>query len=80
MDGLEQKFDGKLTVIRLDFLSTVGRAAARHYGVWLIPAVILFDERAHELNRQFGLLNPAEITNQLNLVHNRRSTWREDQF
>jgi hypothetical protein len=78
VDGLEQKFDGKLTVIRLDFLSTVGRAAARRYGVRLIPAILLFDERADELNRQIGLLNPAEITKQLNLGHNRRSRWRED--
>jgi hypothetical protein len=68
VDGLEQKFDGRLTVIRLDFLSPVGRIAARRYGVWLIPAILLFDEHAHELNRQIGLLNPTEITKQLNLA------------
>ncbi len=72
MDGLERKFDGRLTVIRLDFLSPVGRIAARRYGVWLIPALILFDERAQERSRQLGLLNPAEITNQLNLMPNCR--------
>ena len=65
MDGLAQKYNGKLRVIRLDFLSPVGRASAREYGVWLIPAVILLDEQGQETNRQLGLIDRRQIVARL---------------
>jgi hypothetical protein len=65
VDGLEQKHNGKLQIIRLDFLSAAGRTAAKEYGVWLIPAIILLDEGGQVMKRQVGLLNPAEITARL---------------
>ena len=65
MDGLEQKHEAKLKVIRLDFLSAAGRTAAKAYGVWLIPATILLDAEGQVIQRQTGLLNPAEITARL---------------
>ena len=57
MDGLERKSQGALHVIRLDFLSAVGQAAARKYGVWMIPTIILFDEDGQEVGRQLNLIN-----------------------
>ena len=65
VDGLEQKHNGQLRVIRLDYLGAVGRAAAQEYGVWLIPGMILLDGHGQVVNRQIGLLNPAEITARL---------------
>ena len=65
MDGLGQKHTGRLRVIHVDFLSPVGRAAARNYGLWLIPAVILFDEQGQEVNRQLGIIDPRQVTARL---------------
>jgi hypothetical protein len=65
VDGLEQNLGPELGVVRLDLLSRVGRAAAREYGIWAIPATVLFDRQGQVVNRQMGLLNPAEIVAQL---------------
>ena len=65
MDGLRQKHNGRLRVIHVDFLSPVGRAAARKYRLWLIPAVILFDEQGQEINRQLGIIDPRQVTARL---------------
>jgi thioredoxin-related protein len=35
----------------------VGQAAARKYGVWMIPTIILFDEDGQEVGRQLNLIN-----------------------
>lgn len=67
VDGLEQKLGSELQVIRLDLMSGVGRSAARQYGVWAIPAIILFDRKGQEAKRQIGLLNPKELAAQLKL-------------
>ena len=74
MDGLVQKHNGKLRVIHVDFLRPVGRAAARHYGVWLIPAAILFDEQGREINRQLGIIDPRQITARLSPTKSPTST------
>lgn len=68
VDGLEQKLGPELQIIRLDLMSGVGRSAARQYGVWAIPAIILFDQKGQEAKRQIGLLNPAEIVGRLKLT------------
>ena len=65
VDGLEERSEGQLQIIRLDFLSPLGRATAWKYRVWLIPALLLFDGEGREIKRQLGLLNPAEISQAL---------------
>jgi len=69
VDGLEQKLTPHVRVIRLDLLSPVGRTAARTYGVWLIPGLILFDGTGREISRQLGLLNPKAIIDSLGALH-----------
>ena len=79
MDGLAQKHTGRLRVIHVDFLSPVGRAAARKYGLWLIPAVILFDDQGQETIRQLGIIDPRQITARLNPTRSPAGTVMENQ-
>ncbi|HMR67598.1 MAG TPA: hypothetical protein PKE64_26605 [Anaerolineae bacterium] len=60
VDGFEKK--AGVEVIRLDMLSRVGREAASSYGVWLVPAVVLFDGQGQKVTQQLGALNLSELT------------------
>jgi hypothetical protein len=74
VDGVAQKHSDKLRVIQVDFLSPVGWTAARKYGVWLVPAVILFDEQGQEVTRQLGMIDPRQITARLSLMKSSTSS------
>ena len=43
VDGLEDDLKGQASVLRLDLTSKVGRAAAREYGVKVVPAIDIFN-------------------------------------
>jgi hypothetical protein len=60
VDGLEKKSD--VQVIRLDLLSRVGREAAKTYGIWLVPAAVMFDGSGQEIARQLGAIHWAGLT------------------
>ena len=66
--GWRDRYGRWLQVIRLDFLGPVGRTAARHYGVWLIPALVLTDGHADLLERQVALMDPHAIAGRLDRI------------
>ena len=43
VNGIEKDLEGRAKVVRLNFLSKLGREVARAYGVTAIPAMIVFD-------------------------------------
>ncbi|NDJ86400.1 MAG: hypothetical protein GYB66_10970 [Chloroflexi bacterium] len=61
MDRLEADLEGKATVIHIDFLSEVGREAAREYDVSIIPALLLFDGEGNLILTQKGMLNTGDM-------------------
>jgi len=61
VDRLEADLKGRATVLRIDLLNPVGRAAARNYGVTLIPAVLVFDGQGQVIQRQIGMIDAAAI-------------------
>lgn len=61
MDGLEQKLDGKASVIRLDMTSQVGRQAAARFGVRAVPTLLVVNGEGQVILTQVGLLRPGEV-------------------
>ena len=43
MNGIEKDLQGQAKVVRLNFISKLGRELARAYGVTTVPAMIVFD-------------------------------------
>ncbi|MBI5928833.1 MAG: thioredoxin family protein [Chloroflexi bacterium] len=54
VDGLEKDLQGEATVLRIDFLSEVGRSTARQFGVKIIPTILVFDPNGQIIFRQTG--------------------------
>lgn len=55
MNGIEDQLGDKVEIIRLDLLSTIGRQAAREYGVVIVPFTLLFDGSGKIVLRRAGL-------------------------
>ncbi len=62
MDRLEADLKGRTTVLRIDLLSQVGRAAAQDYGVTLIPTVLVFDGQGQVILQQIGMIDATAIS------------------
>jgi hypothetical protein len=65
VDGLEADLHGRAEVLRIDFLSGVGRAAARAYGVNIVPMMLLFDREGRVVLRDAGLPDAGAIKEQV---------------
>jgi hypothetical protein len=61
VDGLADDLKGQAGLLRLDLTSKVGRAAAREYGVKVIPAILVFDGSGRIILRQSGAPEAAPI-------------------
>lgn len=54
VDNLEKELEGQATVLRIDFLSEVGRNTARQYEVKIIPTILVLDPYGRVILRQTG--------------------------
>ncbi len=61
VDGIENEFDGRLIVIRLNIQEKVGRELAPRYGFQYTPTFILFDEEGDEIWREVGSLDVERV-------------------
>ena len=61
MDGLEDDVEGQATVLRIDFMGSVGRQVASQHDVKVIPALLLFDGNGELLMRQGGFIDADEM-------------------
>ncbi|MEW5938778.1 MAG: hypothetical protein AB1750_03890 [Chloroflexota bacterium] len=61
VDGIEQEFEGRLLVIRLNIQETVGRELAPVYGFEFTPTFIFFDAQGVELWREIGNLDVEKV-------------------
>lgn len=52
---------GQATVLRIDFLSSVGRELASQYDVGIIPGLLLFDGDGTLISKQQGLIDADAI-------------------
>lgn len=50
-----------MTVLRIDFLSPIGRQVAGQYSVDFIPTLLLFDGDGRLVTRQQGFIDAGEI-------------------
>jgi len=57
VDGLERDLDGQATVIKIDFLGSLGRELAPRYGVNVLPSLLLFDRNGQVVARQGGMVD-----------------------
>lgn len=65
VDGLEREFGNRVQVLRLDVLSSVGRAAANAYDVRAVPTFVLFDADGEMVYYQAGSPNKAVIRQEI---------------
>jgi thioredoxin-like negative regulator of GroEL len=68
VDGLEQDLAGNADVVRLNALSSIGQQAAGHFGVRGLPTLILVDGSGQEVLRQMGIIRPAPVREQVELL------------
>ena len=71
VDRLESELDGQADVLRVDFLSEVGREVAHTYRVSIIPTTLLFDGEGNIVLHQVGLPSAKDIITQVNLINAR---------
>jgi thioredoxin-related protein len=65
VDRLEGDLDGKLLVLRVPVLGSVGRELAARYGVRGVPTFLLFDGEGRLVTHQVGHLDPDEVKTEI---------------
>ena len=65
VDGIEQEYEGRLLVIRLNIQEQVGRELAPVFGFEYTPTFIFFDAQGNELWRSVGSLDPEKLRQSL---------------
>lgn len=61
VDRVEQEFEGRLLVIRLNIQESLGQELAPVYGFEYTPTFIFFDENGNELWRTVGEFDEARV-------------------
>jgi thioredoxin-related protein len=62
VDGIEQKYQGRLVVIRVDIQSETGRSLIPLYSFQFTPTFIFFDAQGKELWRAVGQLDTGKLS------------------
>lgn len=65
VDEIEQKYYGRLIVIRVNIQSASGRELTRHFGFGYTPTFIFFDAQGQERWRSVGNLDPRNVEESL---------------
>ena len=65
VDGIEQEYEGRLLVIRLNIQEQVGRELAPVFGFEYTPTFIFFDAQGNELWRSVGSLDLDKLRQSL---------------
>lgn len=65
VDEIEQKYHGRLIVIRVNIQSASGRELTRHFGFEYTPTFIFFDAQGQERWRSVGNLDPSKVEESL---------------
>lgn len=65
VDGIEQEYEGRLVVIRLNVQEQVGRELAPVYRFEYTPTFIFFDAQGNELWRSAGSLDLDKLRQSL---------------
>jgi thioredoxin-related protein len=61
VDGLEQRYRGRLAVRRVDYNSTAGRQLAQRYQVRAHPAVVVIDRQSEAIYAQAGIPDAGRV-------------------
>jgi thioredoxin-related protein len=65
VDGLEQEFEERLVVIRVDIQSQTGSQLTSQFGSRVSPTFIFFDAAGKEIWRSFGSIDAEQVRNDL---------------
>lgn len=65
MDGVEQEFQGQLTVLRVNVQDPAGRELGQMYDFRYTPTFIFFDAQGNERWRSIGSLDVDQIQSSL---------------
>jgi len=69
VDGLENEFQGRLQVIRVDVQTSFGRDLARDYRTFT-PTFVFFDHQGIEIWRTVGSLDAEQVRQSLEKHNN----------
>lgn len=61
MDGIEDEYRGRLTVIRINVQETEFQPILARYNFQFTPTFILFDREGREVLRSVGSFDPEEL-------------------
>ncbi len=65
MDGIENKHEHELIVIRLNIQDPVGRAVAERFDFRFTPTFVFIDAAGEEIWRQVGSIDPQAVERSL---------------
>jgi thiol-disulfide isomerase/thioredoxin len=65
VDSLEQRYAGKLIVLRLNLQDAAGRELASRFGAGFTPTFVLLDGAGQTLWQRVGAIDPAEVEQSL---------------
>ena len=71
VDGIPNRTNESVEVIHLNLLVGTGREAASRYGIRMVPATVLIDNRGQLLDRQIGRPDPSRLLGKMNLLEER---------
>ncbi|OGO30733.1 MAG: hypothetical protein A2Z16_16155 [Chloroflexi bacterium RBG_16_54_18] len=61
VDGIENEFQDRLLVLRINIQTADGKELARQYNSLVTPTFILFDEQGQEIYRSIGQIDPQAV-------------------
>ena len=67
VDGIEQALEGRASVYRVNITSADGRQLAGHYGIRMLPTLIVVDGQGEAVLQQTGHLNKAAVLEAISL-------------
>jgi thioredoxin-related protein len=62
VDGLETKYKGRLSVIRLDVTNPAEKEVLREFGFEFTPTFIFYDAKGQEIWRSVGNLDLQQLS------------------
>jgi thioredoxin-related protein len=69
---LEKELGAQASVVRLDLLSSIGRAAAGQFGIRAVPAFLLLDNQGNTIYQQTGRIDTMKVRDLVRQINERK--------
>jgi thioredoxin-related protein len=69
---LEKELGSQASVVRLDLLSSIGRAAGGQFGIRAVPTFLLLDGQGNTVYHQAGRIDAMKVTDLVHQINERK--------